>query len=91
VISFCACAAIGAPMAAAIAAIASNLFRMINSFTLGSRAGPLFGTHSPANSSPAALFLEPCRFTRRNFPQYSRYPEPGDGKKRLLSWNPAGG
>jgi hypothetical protein len=56
VIVVCACAAIGVAIAPAIAAMASTLFRMVNSFAR--RGAGFFRQHTQcgANSSRAALF-----------------------------------
>jgi hypothetical protein len=79
--SLCALAAIGALTAAAIAATASILFRMMNSFTVilhGDVREASFVTRAiPPNSSRAASFPKTCDSLRRYF---RHFPSSG--------WNP---
>jgi hypothetical protein len=73
-VSLCACAAIGAPMAPAIAAMASNLLRMLCSFALAARR--LTPAYDLINSSAASSFPGKCRLIRGIFWHFLRAGEP---------------
>ena len=86
----CACAAIGAAIAPAIAAMASILFRMVNSFASDSSAG-----NAPAQiaSQCIARGIVPGKrcLTRGNFGQFSRALEPVEATGVSYSRNRASG
>src|SRR5260370_35653337 len=73
-IPLCACAAIGTLIATAIAAMASILFRMANSFAM-THAG-LHRHAIPPNSSRAASFPGTCASFRCNFRHFMQALDP---------------